>query len=221
MDVKDLTDLVEQEELPEKLRASLLAILRESVPLSIDFIARSVAKMDQLLSGLLRISRLGRAALAIEALDMNRLVRDAAATHGFRLKEKGMTLHLEPLSDCMGDAVQISQVFDNLIGNAVKFTDPAREGRIVVSGRRDGDRVVYRVEDNGIGIPAEHQGKIFEVFHQLDPESEGQGLGLSIVGKIMERHDGKVWVESEPGRFCRFFVSLAGVSGEKAQSPRG
>ncbi|HLP62414.1 MAG TPA: ATP-binding protein, partial [Candidatus Deferrimicrobium sp.] len=97
----------------------------------------------------------------------------------------------------------------NLLDNALKYLDKKRPGKISITGRRKENTVFYCVEDNGIGISPEHQKKVFEIFHRLNPEdTQGEGLGLAIVNKIVTRNNGKVWVESEPGKGSRFYVSL-------------
>jgi signal transduction histidine kinase len=174
----------------------------------LNFILNSVTKMDQLLSGLLRISRLGRSALTITTVEMNTVMAQVVAGHEFQLKQYGVTVSIDPLPSCRGDQVQVDQVFANLIGNAIKFRHPNRPGRIRVTGQVDGEVAVYCIADNGIGIARSHQEKVFEIFHQLAPETEGQGLGLNIVRKILDRLDGKVWIESEADQYCKFFVAL-------------
>ncbi len=197
-----------QDPLPAAVRATLTPLVEKDIPLSLDFIQKSVAKMDSLLSGLLKISRLGRSALTITPVAMNKLLAGVINDFEFETKDKEITIEIGPLPDCSGDVLQIGQVFTNLVGNAIKFRAPARPCRIIISGHLETERAVYCVEDNGIGIAQNHQEKIFEIFHKLDPHSEGQGLGLNIVRKIVERLGGKVWVESEPGSFSRFYVSL-------------
>ena len=94
--------------------------------------------------------------------------------------------------------MQINQVFSNLLDNALKYLDPNRLGVIRVCGQEEPDRVVYSIEDNGIGIAAEHQDSIYKIFHRLDPRrGTGEGLGLTIVRRVLDRHRGKIWVESE------------------------
>jgi signal transduction histidine kinase len=145
----------------------------------------------------------------IERLDMNRMMKDIAQTLEFQLQRAGMSLQIGTLPKCLGDAVQINQVFSNLLDNAIKYRSPKREGTIKVSGSVEGAQSVYVVEDNGIGIDAAHQGKIFEIFHRLNPSaSEGEGLGLTIALRILERHDGKIALQSEAGKGCTFIISL-------------
>jgi len=166
------------------------------------------------LSGFLRFSRLGRAALTIRCLDMNELLASVAQTVEFQIKRSGAVLRLGALPECAGDAAQINQVFSNLIDNGIKYRSPERACLIEVSGQMENGRCVYAVKDNGIGIAAEHQVKVFEIFHRLNPSaSEGEGLGLTIAQKILERQDGKIWVESLAGQGSVFFVSLPAAQG--------
>ncbi len=168
-----------------------------------------MAKIDSLLTGFLRYSRLGRAALKLERLDMNAMLASIAQAMEFQLKQAGATLRIGRLPDCLGDATQINQVFSNLLDNAVKYLDPKRTGRMDVGGSVENGLSIYTVRDNGIGIAPEHQGKIFEIFHRLNPsQSDGEGLGLTIAQRILERHNGQIRVESEPGKGTAFFVSL-------------
>ncbi len=198
---------------------SVDALALERIPRSLEFIRASGVKMDRLIAGLLRLSRTGRAELACEVLDMNRLLAEIASSMAFQLEKSGAELEVGSLPPCLGDGEQISQVFANLLDNAIKYRSPGRPLRISVSGEIKGNEVEYRVADTGIGIAPEHLDKIWELFYRLDPGdgAGGEGLGLSLVRRIVDRHRGKVRVESEPGAGSRFIATLpaAGTEGRR------
>ncbi|MBD3415021.1 MAG: PAS domain S-box protein, partial [Candidatus Aminicenantes bacterium] len=206
--LKDLNNLITKQEISEDLKNKLKPIIEENIPESLKYILTSTSKMDRLLSGLLTLSRLGRQKLTIKNLDMDKLMKDVVSTFEYGIKEKNIKLDIFPLPNCRGDELQINQVFSNLLGNALKFSDPDRTGVIKISGQKKKDHVIYSVEDNGIGIPADHQKKIFDLFHQLDPKASGRGLGLNIVKKILDKHKGDIQIDSKKGKGTRITVSL-------------
>jgi PAS domain S-box-containing protein len=209
LSVSAIREILQGEEISPAGREKVTELLEHEIPEALGYVLAGSAKMDSLLAGLLRLSRLGRAALTMERLDMNELLGQIVNALEFRIKEAGATVRVESLPSCTGDRVQVDQVFSNLLDNALKFLDPQRRGEIVISGTVEGDESVYCVEDNGIGIAQEHYEKIFEIFQSLRRvEGSGEGLGLSIVQSILGRHEGRIWVESVPGRGSRFYVAL-------------
>ncbi|MGA3007193.1 MAG: ATP-binding protein [Opitutaceae bacterium] len=189
--------------------ADLKQSVEVAIPQAIRFISAGVKKMDVLLAGLLRYSRLGRVALSIRPLDMNAMLGEIVATMKFQMDEAKGTVRVKPLPSCLGDSVQTNQVFANLIDNALKYRAPDRPLQVTVTGEIKAGQAIYSVKDNGIGIPPEHQPKVFEIFHRLNPDaSTGEGLGLTIAQRVLERQNGKIWVESREGAGSTFFVSL-------------
>lgn len=184
--------------------------IQKDIAESLYFIDASAAKMQALIDGLLEISRIGTTALNIQPLEMNRLLKHIVSSMHYQIQQVDATVTVEPLPSCQADARLLNQVFSNLLDNAIKYRDPSRPARITVSGRRDGAECVYRISDNGIGIAPEHHRKIFEVFYRLDPgrKDSGEGLGLSIVLRILDRLGGAIGLESQPGVGSTFIVSL-------------
>ncbi|MFH1616019.1 MAG: ATP-binding protein [Planctomycetota bacterium] len=189
--------------------SNVRAALERDIPEALSFILASAKKMNSLLAGLLHLSRVGRGALMIESLDMNVMVSGIIKSMEYQIQEAGVVVNVADLPGCLGDVTQINQVFSNILDNAIKYLDSTRNGVVRISGRVSGKESIYCVEDNGVGIAADHRERIFEIFHQLEPAGkEGEGLGLTIVKRILDRHHGKVWVESERNVGSRFFISL-------------
>jgi signal transduction histidine kinase len=208
-DAEDLKAMLNAIALPGDTEKRIFAALGKHIPESVGFIQNSAAMMDQLLQGLLQVARAGLTELELERLDVNAVLAAIAKTLEFKIKEASADLVIEPVPQCIGDRTQITQIFLNLIDNAIKYRDPSRPARIHVSGLVKGEQAVYRVEDNCLGIPADQQEKIFEIFYRLSPEqNKGEGLGLAIVKRMVERHNGNIWVESEQGKGSKFFVAI-------------
>ncbi len=138
------------------------------------------------------------------------MVKEVVDGLEFGIRDGGVSVTVEELPDCLGDGSKTSQIFGNLLNNALKYLDPGRKGVIRIRGRCKDGRSEYCVEDNGIGIDAGHQAKVFEIFHRLNPTDDigGEGLGLTIVVRILDQMDGTICLESEPGKGSKFFVSL-------------
>ena len=202
-----LNELFEEEALSAHVREHLNPLVRQDIPEAVRFIRAGADNVSSVTSGILRFIRLGQMAIQWEGLDVNRLVMGIVTSMEFQLKKKEVVLQIGDLPDCMGDDVLVTQVFANLIDNAQKYLDPARPAEIIISGTTVNGWSVYAISDNGIGIPAEHHEHIFQVFRRLDAKREGgQGLGLAIVRRIIDRHQGKIEVESIPGKGTTFRV---------------
>ena len=184
-----------------------------AIPQALRFINAGVIKMETLLAGLLRYSRLGHVALNFRPLNMNGLIAEIVAAMKFQLDEAGADVRIDPLPTCLADHVQTSQVFANLLDNALKYRDRTRPLRVTLTGHVTNGQAIYAVADNGIGIAPEHQPKVFEIFHRLNPDAtSGEGLGLTIAQRVLERQHGRIWVEGTPGGGSTFLVSLPAVA---------
>ncbi|MDM8536573.1 ATP-binding protein [Desulfobacterales bacterium HSG17] len=206
--IKELQDTLSANSLDNVLN-NLTPILDDDIPESLKFIRTSTSKMDMLLSGLLNLSRSGRASLNFANLNMNELISKVFESTKFQIKTSNIQLIIEDLPTCWSDAVQADQIFTNLFDNALKCLNSGKQGIVKITGEIVDNQAIYCMEDNGIGIDENHLCKIFDIFHQLDPDkNEGEGLGLTIVKRILFRLGGSIRVESELGAGSYFYVSL-------------
>jgi light-regulated signal transduction histidine kinase (bacteriophytochrome) len=141
---------------------------------------------------------------------MNNVLSEIIDTVKYKTKDLDAEIVFENLPDCTGDKDQITQVFTNLIDNALNYLSPDRKGIISITGKTKNKENIYCIEDNGIGINPAYHGKVFEIYHRLNPQTstEGDGLGLTIVRRILDRHKGRIWLESEPEKGSKFFIAL-------------
>jgi PAS domain S-box-containing protein len=207
---RDTRTLLADQPLADDVRRKLDAILNQEMPQAIGFIKNSAEKMSALVGALLKLSRIGALTMTIVQVNANDLVRRLINAMQYQLRKTGASVTVDPLPSCMADEIQLSQVFSNLIDNALKYIHPQRKPQIRISGRRDGKEVIYSVSDNGIGISPAYHSKVFELFHRLNPDetASGEGVGLTIVSNIITRHHGRVWLESTPGEGSIFYFSL-------------
>jgi PAS domain S-box-containing protein len=195
---------------PESDHQQLEELLGQDIPSALEYITSSVSKLDALQKGLLKICRIGRETLEIGPVVMNELIDSALKSIRYQIDNAAAQVTVESLPNCLADAGQLTQAFTNLIDNAIKYRNPDRPLVIRIYGRVEGACSIYAVADNGVGIAPEHQQKVFEMFHQLDPINGpgGEGLGLTIVKRILGRMDGQVRLESAPGVGSVFSVLL-------------
>jgi len=167
-------------------------------------------KMNFLINEILKLARVGRAEVEYTALDMDRIVRDSAAEVISAANAGRVSVTFGELPSIMGSPVLISQVFNNLIGNAVKYSFAKDYPAVHIEGLKDGDEVIYKIQDNGIGIDIAHREKVFELFKRMEnvKDIEGTGVGLAIVKRIVEKHNARIWFESELKVGTIFYVAF-------------
>lgn len=194
--MQDLKKVLGSMSLPEKYASEIEYIIDTEMPESIDYINSGIYKMDRLLKGLLTISRLGRLQLEKEVLDMNALVLELTKSYEYQLKENGIKLQCEQLPPCRADESQILQVFSNLIDNSIRYMREDVAGEIRIFGEASNSGVKYVVSDNGKGIPEDKRERVFEIFYRDEQSESGEGLGLTIVRKVIEKHLGDVTIDA-------------------------
>jgi PAS domain S-box-containing protein len=188
-----------------------------------EFIAYAVdgaTRMQALINDLLAYSRVGTHGKPFEPTDCEAVLDQALANLQVAIEESGTVVTHDPLPTVMADATQLVQSFQNLIGNAVKFRGE-ESPRVHISAERlpppqvgegwGGGEWIFSVRDNGIGIDPEYHDRIFMIFQRLHSreEYEGTGIGLAVCKKIVERHGGRIWVESQPGKGSTFYFTIS------------
>ncbi|MCI0554995.1 MAG: ATP-binding protein, partial [Anaerolineae bacterium] len=183
---------------------------QERLKSDIQRINDATEKMQRLLNELLELSRIGRLMNESQAVSFGELAHEVLELVQGRIMERGITVHIQnDLPTVFGDRQRLAEVLQNLMDNAAKFMGNQKEPRIEIGqrGEADGMPVLY-VRDNGMGIQTEHHERIFGLFNKLDIKSDGTGIGLSIVKRIVEVHGGRIWVQSEVGKGTTFFFTL-------------
>ena len=173
-------------------------------------IREAVKKMQKLLSELLELSRIGRLMNTSETVPFETLVREAMENVHGQLEARGVEILIQPdLPLVYGDNQRLVEALQNLLDNAIKYMGDQIEPRITIGqdGEEDG-RPIFSVKDNGMGIDPEYHERIFGLFNKLDAMSEGTGVGLALVKRIVEVHGGRIWVQSEAGDGSRFYFTL-------------
>jgi PAS domain S-box-containing protein len=174
------------------------------------FVVGGVERMSLLIEGLLVVSRVGTRGQPPRPVDFERLLEEAVADLGARLDRAGAVVTHGPLPTLPGDATQLGQLLRNLLDNAVKFRRLDVPPRVRVEAARDGESWSFRVSDNGLGIEPQYFERIFVIFQRLHLQEEypGTGIGLAVCRRIVERHGGRIWVESDAGAGSTFCFTL-------------
>jgi two-component system, chemotaxis family, sensor kinase Cph1 len=178
-----------------------------------NFIARideRATKMNKMINEVLDYTRVGRQTLNVKSINIGEILDDLLKEHDIAMKNGEVEIIIGSTPPIIGEPVMISQVFSNLIGNAVKYSRYRGPGKIHIEGKESPFGVQYRITDNGTGIPKDKQDEVFALFSRLNNAHnvEGSGVGLAIVKRIVEKHRGKIWIESELGKGSTFILEL-------------
>ena len=165
-------------------------------------------RMMAMIQALLTYSRVGTRGKEFEPTDCEDILSKALSNLQVAIEEKGAAVTHGPLPTVTADDIQLLQLFQNLLGNAIKFCDE-KQPQVHVSAEEQDEDWLFSFRDNGIGIDPEFKDRIFLIFQRLHGKGEykGTGIGLAVCKKIVERHDGRIWVESEPGKGATFYFT--------------
>ena len=192
--------------LEQKYRGQLDAKAEKYIAYAVD----GATRMSTLINDLLEFSRVGTRGKPLQPTECSAVVAQAILNLGQTIHENGAVVTQAPLPQVMADAGQLTQVFQNLIGNAIKYCEE-KPPRVHVAAVPEEQEWVFSVGDNGIGIAPEHRERIFLIFQRLHGRTQysGTGIGLAICKKVVECHGGRIWVESQPGQGSLFRFTLS------------
>ncbi len=195
------------------LRQDLQRGDQQQIDDDLNYIDKAADKMQQLLNALLHYSRIGRSDSSVQTLSADQSLEDCLdALAGILQKHQVQVSTSELPQQLHGDPLHFGQIWQNLIENAVKYRGSQPQPHIEIGATQEGHEVVFYVRDNGMGIAPEHRERIFNLFAQLNPGSDGSGLGLALVKKIVTIYQGRIWVESEgKGMGSCFYFTLPGA----------
>ena len=177
-----------------------------------DYIVEAAVRMKEQIEGLLEYSRVATKGKEFQPANLNEILNQTIQTLHTSIEESNAKINVDELPTVIGDANQLQRIFQNLISNAIKFRKQEEPLKINIYANKNiySNEYVFSIEDNGIGIEEQYSERIFTIFQRLHTREEykGTGIGLSIVKRIIERHGGRVWVESEPGIGSTFYFAL-------------
>lgn len=204
--------------LPPTFKQQIDTLVDKDVPDALRFIDTSVDRLSRMIDTLLKLSRVGRRELIFKEIDMNSLVANVLLSYQKLIQDNNIQLELRPMANIETDQVATEQIIGNLVDNAIKYLEPARQGKIVISCSDDSDKFLFSIQDNGRGITEKDQEKIFEVFRRAGRQDvPGEGMGLAYVKTLVRHLGGRVWCESKigVGTAIKFTVPKRIVVGEK------
>lgn len=197
--------------------------LDETADKYIQFAVDGANRMQALIHDLLSYARAGTQAIDKTPIPAEGIVERALTNLEMAIQESSAVVHYGNLPEIEADETKLTQVMQNLIGNAIKFRRPDRPPEIFVTANQEGAEWVFEVADNGIGFESKYSDRIFQVFQRLHGVGKypGNGIGLAICRRIVEHHGGRLWAESQPGVGSKFFFSLPLATESPANESHG
>jgi signal transduction histidine kinase len=198
-------------QLGDEQRSTVATAIEVDIPEALGFIEFSVARIDDFMSAVLRLSRLNRRELRFQLVDMEALVREVLETLSDEVEQRRATIAISsPLPEIVADWASMSEVLQILLRNAVVYLDPGRPGEIVVAGKRGSDETTFSVRDNGRGIAESDLPKIFEPFRRGGKQDvPGEGMGLVYAQTLIRHHGGRIECTSELGVGTEFTFAVS------------
>jgi two-component system sensor histidine kinase/response regulator len=198
-----LTDIL-QHMPPEKVDGDVLEI--------VGHINKSVERMSRLIKDLLQFSRQVNAEIEKKENSMTEIVEEVVHDIALTTPLDSTEIIVHKMPNALGDQSMLKQVWTNLISNAIKYSQKKEKPRVEIGVQQENGKLVYYVKDNGAGFDMKNYNRLFKVFQRLhaDKEFKGTGVGLALVKRIVDRHDGRIWAESNPGQGTNFYFTLNG-----------
>jgi PAS domain S-box-containing protein len=222
---QDLRSLLADPRVPADLQARGIELIEGEIAQSVDFILNGVARMDRIIDSLLQLSRIGRVAYRRQQVDVQTLVNSILAAMSGTIAEQATRVTVGVLEPCWGDSAFLERAFANLIANALKYLDPTRRGEITIGMQpprnedSQQDSITYFVQDNGLGLSETQLRSLFQPFQRFHPDvAPGEGMGLAIVRRVVDRHAGRTWAESVAGVGSTFYIQIPRLPADESSA---
>ncbi|MFM0057980.1 ATP-binding protein [Paraburkholderia phytofirmans] len=222
----ELRAAVRESSLAAETRQRIERVVDEDIGEALHYLQTAVLRASHIIDALLRLSRVGRVEYRQQKVEVRDIVPRVIDAMQGSIRARRAVVSVDELPAVWGDPTALEQVFANLIGNAVNYLDPSREGRIEIGTTPAPPGVhslrIFYVRDNGLGIPAVALPRLFSAFQRLHGNvAAGEGIGLALVRRVVERHGGRVWAESKEGAGTTFYLSLPEAEARIAQQAVG
>ncbi|HKT90945.1 MAG TPA: ATP-binding protein [Paraburkholderia sp.] len=209
----DLRERIAKSSLAPEARARVERTIDEDIGEALRYLQTAVLRASHIIDALLRLARVGRVEYRRQRVSVQELVQRVVDAMHASIRARGAQVSVQTLPDVWGDPTALEQVFANLIGNALNYLDPARDGRVEIGTAHAPPGVeslqIFYVRDNGLGIPEVGLPRLFQAFQRMHGNvAPGEGIGLALVRRVVERHGGRVWVESMEGEGTTFYLTL-------------